>query len=633
MPSLSVNNSNNRFTLTLTVTETGTSVANNTSTCSWSLDLKANTAYNFSTYSIGYSVTLNGVSVGYRARSAGVKYSVADYGTINIASGTGVVLQHADDGSLVMPVAFSIDIAAADYTPGALSSSGTITLSKLARYSTLNVSNGTLGVAQNITVTQQSTSYKHTIKWVCGSAKGDICTDSSQTTFSFKPDITLAAQNTTGQSVIITFTITTVGVGDKETSATFTIPDSVKPSVTLGITDAAGYFNTYGAYVQGYSKLTLTASTTPAQGSPITGYSMTVDGKTYTTNPATTSVLQNSGTLPVTAMVTDARSRTGEITPTNITVLKYEKPVVAVTAYRCNSGGVADPEGAYMKIGFSATITSLNNKNSATYTISYKTGTSSPTTITGSGLSYTSGVIACDVTKIWEVEVVVSDKISSSPKAAVIPIAFTLMEFYSTGKGVSFGKMATRDGFDCAMAAFFSGTTAVSGAMTSSGGATFSGALTATGTTAMPSTMTIGGKTLLNLIYPVGSIYMSVSSTSPATFLGGTWVQIKDTFLLASGTTYAAGATGGEATHTLTKNELPAHYHDVVDNSNTAHVYTSAKGVVTSGGTWAARLTSNYGAVDISNETYRLSTTSTGGNQPHNNMPPYLAVYVWKRTA
>ena len=170
MPSLSVNNSNNRFTLTLTVTETGTSVANNTSTCSWSLDLKANTAYNFTTYAIGYSVTLNGVSVGYRARADRVQYSIADYGTINIASGSGVVIKHADDGSLVMPVSFGIDMASADYTPGALSYSSTMTLSKLARYSTLNVANGTLGVSQTITVTQQSTSSKHTIKWVCGTA-------------------------------------------------------------------------------------------------------------------------------------------------------------------------------------------------------------------------------------------------------------------------------------------------------------------------------------------------------------------------------------------------------------------------------------------------------------------------------
>ena len=62
-------------------------------------------------------------------------------------------------------------------------------------------------------------------------------------------------------------------------------------------------------------------------------------------------------------------------------------------------------------------------------------------------------------------------------------------------------------------------------------------------------------------IYPVGAIYMSVSSTSPASLFGGTWEQIQNRFLLAAGDTYAAGKTGGEATHTLTVEEMPAHNH------------------------------------------------------------------------
>ena len=66
---------------------------------------------------------------------------------------------------------------------------------------------------------------------------------------------------------------------------------------------------------------------------------------------------------------------------------------------------------------------------------------------------------------------------------------------------------------------------------------------------------------LLNKIYPIGAIYMSVDSTDPGTFIGGTWEQIEDTFLLSAGTTYTAGDTGGEATHTMTVDEMPAHRH------------------------------------------------------------------------
>ena len=176
------------------------------------------------------------------------------------------------------------------------------------------------------------------------------------------------------------------------------------------------------------------------------------------------------------------------------------------------------------------------------------------------------------------------------------------MDFYNTGKGIAFGKVATRDGFDCAMDAYFTGG------------------------------VSINGKSLLNLIYPVGSIYMSVNNVSPATLLGGTWEQIKDRFLLAAGTTYSAGATGGEAAHTLSVSELPAHGHHAADSANTGNVYTTKKEFVASGA-YAARLDATYGYVDTSNTTYRLSTTPTGDGAAHNNMPPYLAVYVWKRTA
>ena len=146
-------------------------------------------------------------------------------------------------------------------------------------------------------------------------------------------------------------------------------------------------------------------------------------------------------------------------------------------------------------------------------------------------------------------------------------------------------------------------------------------------------------------IYPVGSIYVSVSSTSPATLFGGTWTQIQDTFLLASGSTYSAGSTGGEATHTLTENEMPSHNHRP-DNYNSAgsdttyqrqfttNLHTSSEStgrsqvtVSSSSGVYAMTATTSS---DITGANY---TTKTGGSQAHNNMPPYLAVYVWKRTA
>lgn len=120
---------------------------------------------------------------------------------------------------------------------------------------------------------------------------------------------------------------------------------------------------------------------------------------------------------------------------------------------------------------------------------------------------------------------------------------------------------------------------------------------------------------ILQAIYPVGAIYISTVSTSPATLFGfGTWERIQNRFLLAAGSIYSAGSTGGAATHTLTVEQIPSHTH----------------GLTTGAGNIAAGAT-NIGRVWGENATTQ-TTGATGGSKAHNNMPPYLAVYVWERT-
>ena len=117
---------------------------------------------------------------------------------------------------------------------------------------------------------------------------------------------------------------------------------------------------------------------------------------------------------------------------------------------------------------------------------------------------------------------------------------------------------------------------------------------------------------------PVGCLYMSFESTSPATLFGGSWTQLKDRFLLSVGDTYkSAGLTGGEADHTLTVAEMPSHRHGASEGQ--FHAYTGSNGADTvSGGT-------NFKSIQY--------TAYAGGGGAHNNMPPYLAVYMWKRIA
>ena len=130
---------------------------------------------------------------------------------------------------------------------------------------------------------------------------------------------------------------------------------------------------------------------------------------------------------------------------------------------------------------------------------------------------------------------------------------------------------------------------------------------------------TFGGMTVnqfVDMIYPVGSIYMSANATSPETLFGGTWESIGGRFLLGADATYAAGSTGGAATHTLTVSEMPRHSHAIYLNSEAS-----------TGEFWGPN------NVTAQSKAIANATDTSGGNAAHNNMPPYLAVYMWKRTA
>lgn len=134
-------------------------------------------------------------------------------------------------------------------------------------------------------------------------------------------------------------------------------------------------------------------------------------------------------------------------------------------------------------------------------------------------------------------------------------------------------------------------------------------------------------------VYPVGSIYMSVNNTDPGTLFGGTWEQLKDRFLLGAGDTYTAGGTGGEATHKLTAAEsgVPTHNHGLSSNKYVMAVPDGTSVTRSSGATGSGN---NY--LHSTNAVTCASiqaNTAADASSAHNNMPPYLVVYMWKRTA
>ena len=152
---------------------------------------------------------------------------------------------------------------------------------------------------------------------------------------------------------------------------------------------------------------------------------------------------------------------------------------------------------------------------------------------------------------------------------------------------------------------------------------------------------TVGTNFVLDNVYPIGSIYMNVNSTNPGTLFGGTWELIQGKFLLGMSSSYPAGSSGGEEAHTIIEGEMPSHgnhlmqgslYQELAENASNDSSYRSntlylPKTAFVSTGNI------NRGWKDWNGgEMYPAGTLKGGGN-PHNNMPPYLSVYIWKRTA
>lgn len=134
----------------------------------------------------------------------------------------------------------------------------------------------------------------------------------------------------------------------------------------------------------------------------------------------------------------------------------------------------------------------------------------------------------------------------------------------------------------------------------------------------------------INTIYPVGSIYMSMNSISPATLFGGSWTKIENRFLFACSDTHPKGETGGSETVTLSQSQMPSHSHYEQLDFEGFGVRNVASSPGTGEGPGKVITFDNTGN---SKQEYYIQTQVSGGGQAHENMPPYFAVYMWYRTA
>lgn len=426
--------------------ESSQNIVANTTTISWKLTGVGGSGYY---HCRNAKVTIDGETVYYQGKGTSDNYIKLYDGTV-VASGT-YTFTHDSRGEKT----FTASAEAGIYVWAVnCTGSGAFTLDTIPQPSTVAVSQGTLGTEQTLAVTRHADSLTHTITYKCGSASGTVVDKSSSTSVKWTPPLDLAKQNTTGNSVSITLVITTYSgntkIGSNSATFTATIPDLVKPTAKLTLSDPTGHKATYGGYVQGQSQLNAKLTGTGDQNSTIKSYQIKIGGAAYSVSDKTVE-LPYAESLEVIGTVTDSRTRTGSDSEI-ITVLTYTAPRISSLAVtRCDAGGTPQADGAYAKVTFAAKVTSLSNKNSAAYKIEYrKEGTSgwTPVDVDDAAGNYTpsgvSVIFPAAADSAFEVRAVATDDFGTVYSSLrTVPVAFALLQGDTTGTGLAVGQMAT----------------------------------------------------------------------------------------------------------------------------------------------------------------------------------------------
>lgn len=447
-------------TQTLDVSETSYSIADNTSKVRiiWK-STQSGTSYNGFTRTAYYYYSVNGGSEIEKT----VSYTLPQNSTRTIVD-TTLTVPHEPDGSGTIKVRTWMDT---DISAGVVQKdSGTIILTTIPRKSTLSVSDGELEKEQTLKATRKSDGFTHTLTWACGAHKGTIATKSNAVSWTFTPSKELSKEAPYGSKVYCSFKLTTYNganaVGSDSKGAWYTIPSTIKPACSLSLSDHKNYEKTYGGYIQGESMLDVTITATKAYDSPISQYSASVNGTTYSSRTFTTGVLKTNGEhIPISATVKDGRGRYGS-TSSTFKVLPYKRPrITNLKVHRCNSDGTANDLGAYCQVSFRCIITSLSNKNTKSCTLKYRQSgapnwTEAPAILLP---SYDSNcnppVIAMSEEHSYEITVTATDAFGSTNASTSVSTGYCLYHIPASGKGITFGGIAEGDEFNVKMGATF----------------------------------------------------------------------------------------------------------------------------------------------------------------------------------
>lgn len=498
----------------------------------------------------------------------------------------------------------------------------------LSSQPTSNYSQATLGsTSLTISTNRASSSFSHTITTSINGVGIETfysVGDSKQ----FTPSIALYAPYITTSSANCVITCYTyqngVQIGSpKSCNVTFIVPSSVKPSITSitavesnqNIVEKGWNLDAEQKYIQNLSRIAITINADGIYNSTIKKYSTSVadlysnSNRIFTTNPLTL-----SGNRKIKSTVTDTRDATAYLEK-DYECIEYSQPTITnVKAERCLSNGTPSDEGTYLKYTFIGSVSPINNGtedlNSHEYKLGYKLSTDSTytyITLTGSGYNINSENIVLLGTTFpaenkYDIRFMINDEFYSTVIDAQLGTGSDLINFNASGKSMALGKVSEASSTEKVLEVDFD-------------------------ETHIYGDVYLNNNKLFDLIYPIGSIYLSTVYFNPGTIFGGTWESILDRFLLASGNIYGAGTTGGEASHTLTQSELP--------NYNLAGLkWWNGDPITLDGGTYGSGYKLDYTYHEHSaTQVTGLQMNSGGGGQAHNNMPPYLVVYMWKRTA
>lgn len=608
--------------MTLKIEEQNVSIENNTSDVKWTLTVSGDTYY----YDTGVEITINGTKV--YAKEVG--WNDGFPAKPGSTSGTVTGIKHDDaTGAKTINVSFKAYVYVYSYKQYG----GDVELETIPRITECPNLDGYIESGATIALNPASTTFKHRLYYEYENANtNDVKTGVYPSATGFFGNVGTLPLDTTfysytpkaiGTGKLTLYTYTSDGTNIGSSSGTITIrcdKEKCKPTISATVIDSnattanltAGA-TTSSILVKGYSTARITYTINPRNSASIS--SKTVNGSALSASPHE---INNVSTNSFKIVAIDSRGFDTTDTKTN-SMVNYVPLTLSFEAYR------PTPTGSEIRVRFEGDyFNSSFGKVANTLSLSWKyrvKGASSWTdggtftkdthyTISGNRFVNKGDYVSLSTslfayTNNYEIAIYYSDKLVNTSTAKAVPKGQPVIYWEDGKAGVN--------------GTFTASSTATVGSLSSSGavsGTNITGSGTVKGATVnATSNLQINGTNVLLKAYPVGSIYMSVNSTNPGTLFGGTWTQLKDRFLLGAGDSYSNGATGGSATHTLTVAEMPSHSHGFMAKKDGNYGSSSHWRPTTSGGEYSGYV------------------TATGGGGAHNNMPPYLVVYMWKRTA